>query len=55
MTVLAVMAAGGGVGFGIFLLARAVHPRPVPLAAALADLQRPRPSLADLEAGPDDP
>ncbi len=52
MTVLAVMAAGGGVGFGIFLLARAVHPRPVPLAAALADLQRPRPSLADLEAGP---
>lgn len=42
MTVLAVMAAGGGIGLGVFLAARAMFPRPVPLQKALADLGRPR-------------
>jgi pilus assembly protein TadC len=42
MTVLAVMAAGGGIGFGILLAVRAMFPRPVPLQKALADLGRPR-------------
>lgn len=41
MTVLAAMVAGGGIGLGIVLLLRAIHPRPVPLARALADLERP--------------
>ena len=45
---LAVMAAGAGVGLGAVLAVRAVFPRPVPLARALADLERPRRPLADL-------
>ena len=32
MTMLAVMAAGGGIGLGVFLAFRAIHPRPIPLA-----------------------
>ncbi len=51
MTALAVMGAGGGIGLGLYLLARAMFPRPVPLRRALADLERVRPSLADLEPG----
>ena len=54
MTAVAVMAAGGGIGLGILLFARALFPRPVPLGKALADLEQPRQSLADLEAGLDD-
>ena len=42
MTLLAVMAAGAGIGFGILLLVRALNPRPIPLARALTDLERPR-------------
>ena len=45
----AVMAAGGGVGLGFYLLARALLPRPVPLGRALANLERVRPNLG-LEA-----
>ncbi len=41
MTVLAAMAAGAGIGLGIVLLLRSIHPRPVPLATALAGLERP--------------
>jgi len=47
MTMLAVMAAGAGIGFGILLLVRAVHPRPIPLARALTDLERPRFTLPE--------
>lgn len=42
MTALAAMAAGGGIGFGVFLAVRAMFPRPVPLQKALADLGRSR-------------
>lgn len=51
MTVVAVMAAGGGLGLGLYLLGRALFPRPMPLGRALADLEQLRPSLADLESG----
>ena len=47
MTVLAVMAAGAGIGLGVFVGVRALHPQPVPLARALADLERPRSSLPE--------
>jgi len=52
MTLLVVAATGATIGLGVFLAARAIHPRPVPLASALADLERPRRSLADLAADP---
>ncbi|MEX2622947.1 MAG: type II secretion system F family protein [Acidimicrobiia bacterium] len=51
MTVLAVMVAGGGIGLGALLAVRAMFPRPVPLRRALADLERPRRSLAQSESG----
>lgn len=47
MTLLAVMIAGAGIGLGVVLGFRALFPRPVPLSRALADLDRPRRSLAD--------
>lgn len=47
MMALAVMVAGAGIGLGVFLAARAVFPRPVPLQRALADLSRPRPTLVE--------
>ncbi len=50
MTLLAVMAAGALAGLGIVLVARALWPRPLPLAAALADLERRRSSPEELEA-----
>ena len=49
MTVLAVMAAGAGIGLGVFLGVRALHPRPAPLARALADLERPRSSIEKID------
>jgi pilus assembly protein TadC len=48
MTLLAVMVAGAGVGLGVVLGFRALFPRPIPLSRALADLERPRRSLAEL-------
>lgn len=50
MTLLAVMVAGAGMGFGAVLGIRALFPRSVPLSRALADLERPRRSLAELES-----
>ena len=50
MTVLAVMAAGAGIGLGVFVGVRALHPRPVPLARALADLERPRSPISEWDA-----
>jgi tight adherence protein C len=47
MTLLAVMIAGAGIGFGVVLGFRALFPRPTPLSKALADLERPRRSLAE--------
>lgn len=47
MTLLAVMVTGAGVGFGVVLGFRALFPRPIPLSRALADLERPRRSLAE--------
>ena len=47
MTVLAVMAAGAGIGLGVFVGVRALHPRPVPLARVFADLERPRSSISE--------
>ena len=49
MTVLAAMVAGAGIGLGIVLLLRAIHPRPVPLARALADLERPPSSPTEID------
>jgi len=51
MTALAVMAAGGGIGFGVFLAARAMFPRPVPLQKALADLGRSRRTPIQAQSG----
>ena len=42
MTIFAVAAAGAAFGAAVYLAARAIRPRPVPLAQALADLERPR-------------
>ncbi len=42
MMMLAAMLSGAGVGLGILLAVRAIHPRPIPLTVALANLQRPR-------------
>jgi len=42
MTILAVAAVGAGIGYGIYLAVRALHPRQVPLANVLADLEQPR-------------
>lgn len=42
MTIFAVAAAGAAMGAAVYLAARAIRPRPVPLAQALADLERPR-------------
>ena len=47
MTLLAVMIAGAGIGLGVVLGFRALFPRPIPLSKALADLERPRRSLAE--------
>lgn len=47
MMLLAVMVAGAGIGFGVVFGFRALFPRPVPLSRALADLERPRRSLAE--------
>jgi len=47
MTLLAVMIAGAGIGLGVVLVFRALFPRPIPLSRALADLERPRRSLAE--------
>jgi len=47
MTLLAVMITGAGVGLGFALGFRALFPRPIPLSKALADLERPRRSLAE--------
>jgi pilus assembly protein TadC len=52
MTILAVIAAGSGIGLGVFLAFRAIHHRPIPLARALADLERPRPPVSDLNLAP---
>src|SRR5665811_281506 len=49
MTLLAAMVAGVGVGLGVVVGFRALFPRPVPLGKALADLGRPRRSLAELD------
>ena len=43
MSVLGAMMAGATVGAGVYLGVRAIRPRPVPLAEALAALERPRP------------
>lgn len=51
MTVLAVTVAGAGIGLGVFFAVRSMFPRPVPLQRALADLERPRRSLAQSESG----
>jgi len=48
MTLLAVIATGAGVGFGLFLIGRALFPPPVALHIALADLRRPRRAITDL-------
>jgi len=48
MTLLAVIATGAGVGFGLFLIGRALFPPPVALHIALADLRRPRRAIPDL-------
>lgn len=50
MIVVAVLA-GAGVGFGVFLGWRALHPGPPPLPRVLAGFGRPGVSVADLEAG----
>jgi pilus assembly protein TadC len=47
MMLLAVMITGAGVGLGFVLGFRALFPRPIPLSKALADLERPRRSLAE--------
>ncbi|MEX1004160.1 MAG: type II secretion system F family protein [Acidimicrobiia bacterium] len=47
MTLLAVIATGAGVGFGLFLIGRALFPPPVALHIALADLRRPRYAIGD--------
>ena len=47
LTLLAVIATGAGVGFGLFLIGRALFPPPVALHIALADLRRPRPAVTD--------
>ena len=52
MTVLAVTAAGAGIGLGVFLGVRAVFPRPVPLGQALTDLGRPHPTVTASEPTP---
>jgi pilus assembly protein TadC len=49
MTLLAAMAAGAGIGLGIVFLLHAIHPRPVPLARALADLERPPSSPLEID------
>ena len=47
MRLLAVMITGAGVGLGVVLGFRALFSRPIPLSKALADLERPRRSLAE--------
>ena len=47
MTLLAVIATGAGVGFGLFLIGQALFPPPVALHIALADLRRPRRAITD--------
>lgn len=47
MRLLAVIATGAGFGFGLFLIGRALFPRPVALHVALADLSRPRRAITD--------
>lgn len=42
MTLVGALMAGAGFGFGLVLVVRALRPAPVPLGAALADLDRPR-------------
>ena len=54
MTALAVMVAGGGDRARCLPHRRAVFPRPVPLAAALADLDRPRRALVESDDDVDD-
>jgi tight adherence protein C len=44
---------GAGVGLGLFLVGRAALVRRIPLAVALAALQRPRPALAGLPVVPE--
>ena len=51
MTSVAVMLTGASFGAGVYLLWRAVRPRPVQLTRVLADLERPGRSLADIEGG----
>ena len=40
--ILTALFAGAAIGLGVFLAARAIRPGPIPLAQALADLERPR-------------
>ena len=39
---------GAGIGLGLFVIARSLLTRHLPLAAALAELERPRPTVAGL-------
>jgi tight adherence protein C len=43
------MLLGGLAGLGLLIVWRGAFPRPVPLSEALADLGRPRPSMADAD------